>query len=182
MAKPEAQPIINLGSRRILRVGDDGAAEIATDHWLRLRDADEYPTIDALPIQVSLTRFEAERDALLPRPGSVGVWLPGDAEPEAVAPTVAELPLVAIEVPKFTDGRHFSLARLLRERFGFAGELRAFGDVLPDQLFYMRRCGYSSFELKPGKSLETGLRTLQAFSVSYQAGADAPPLFRRRSG
>jgi uncharacterized protein (DUF934 family) len=90
--------------------------------------------------------------------------------------------LVAIEVAKFTDGRHYSLARLLRERHGFTGELRAVGDVLPDQLFYMLRCGYSSFELAPGKSLETGVRCLAAFSVSYQGAADDPrPLYRRRA-
>jgi uncharacterized protein (DUF934 family) len=81
-----------------------------------------------------------------------------------------------------TDGRHYSLARLLRERFGLAAELRAVGDVLPDQLLYMRRCGYTSFELAPGKSLDTGLRALQAFSVTYQGGADDPrPLYRRRA-
>lgn len=168
------------GSRRIIRLRADGSAEIVVDHWQRLADADPLPDLDALPILVSLARLATERERLLARTGGFGVWLPGAAEPEEVASTIAELPLVAIEVPKFTDGRHFSLARLLRERFKFSGELRAFGDVLPDQLFYMRRCGYSSFELKPGKSLETGLRTLSAFSVAYQAGADAPPLFRRR--
>ncbi len=180
MPSPEA--VIGPGSRRIIRARPDGSGEIVVDHWLRLRDADPLPELDALPILVSLARLAAEGEALRARVGELGAWIPGDAEAEAAAPAVRELPLVAIEIAKFTDGRHFSLARLLRERFGFAGELRAVGDVLPDQLFYMRRCGYSSFELKPGKSLETGLRTLAAFSVSYQAGADAPPLFRRRFG
>ena len=177
MATPDVH--LGPGSHRILRLHpDDGRPEIVVDHWLRLRDADPLPSLDALPILVSLDR----REGLEPRPGRVGAWVPGDAEPEAIAERVAGVPLLAIEVPKFTDGRHYSLARLLRERFGFAGELRAIGNVLPDQLFYMRRCGYTSFDLEPGKSLETGLRTLAAFSVSYQAGVDQPPLYRRRLG
>jgi len=181
MATPDAQ--LGPGSRRIIRLRErDGQQlpEIVVDHWQRLRDDEPYPALDTLPVLVSLARLVNEREQLAARSGSFGVWLPGAAEPEEVAEAVAALPLVAIEVPKFTDGRHFSLARLLRERYRFAGELRAFGDVLPDQLFYMRRCGYTSFELKPGKSLETGLRTLQVFSVSYQAAADQPPLYRRR--
>jgi uncharacterized protein (DUF934 family) len=182
MATPDAQ--LGPGSRRIIRLREhDGqqVPEVVVDHWQRLRDDEPYPALDSLPVLVSFGRLQREREQLAARSGSFGVWLPGNTEPEEVAEAISALPLVAIEVPKFTDGRHFSLARLLRERYGFSGELRAFGDVLPDQLFYMRRCGYSSFELKPGKSLETGLRTLQAFSVAYQAAADQPPLFRRRA-
>lgn len=172
--------LVGPGSRRILRLRErDGqrVAEIAVDHWQRVRDDEPLPALETLPVLVSFARLLREREHLQARP--FGVWLPGNAEPEEVAEALADLPVVAIEVPKFTDGRHFSLARLLRERYGYAGELRAFGDVLPDQLFYMRRCGYDSFELKPGKSLETGLRTLEAFSVAYQAAADQ--LYRRRT-
>jgi uncharacterized protein (DUF934 family) len=192
MATPDAQ--LGPGSRRIIRLREhegQQSPEIVVDHWQRLRDDDPYPALDALPVLVSFGRLVREREQLAARPGELssrpgaradrGVWLAGNTEPEEVAEAIAALPLVAIEVPKFTDGRHFSLARLLRERFGYTGDLRAFGDVLPDQLFYMRRCGYSSFELRPGQSLETGLRTLQAFSVTYQAAADQPPLFRRRA-
>ncbi|PRQ04523.1 hypothetical protein ENSA5_07540 [Enhygromyxa salina] len=179
MATPET-PQLHPGARRIIRIGDAGP-EIVIDHWQRLGDDDPLPSFDALPVLVSRSRAAADRAALDARVGSWGVWLAGDAAPEDVAPEVLGLPLVAIVVPKFTDGRHFSLATLLRTRYGFVGELRAVGDVLPDQLFYMRRCGYTSFELKPGKSLDTGLRTLDAFSVSYQAAADdARPLYRRR--
>lgn len=177
MATPEAQ--LGPGSHRILRIGESGP-EITIDHWHLLRDSDPAPGFDAVPVLVSLARLANERDSLAARSGDLGVWLPGASEPEQVADALTGVPLVAIEVPKFTDGRHYSLARLLRERHGFSGELRAIGDVLPDQLFYMRRCGYTSFELKPGKSLETGLRTLNAFSVSYQAAADQGPLYRRR--
>lgn len=178
---PDSQ--LGPGARRIIHLREhDGEVvpEIVIDHWQRLRDDEPYPTPDTLPVLVSLVRWLSEREQLAARPSPVGVWIPGHAEPEEVGTSLASLPLVAVEIPKFSDGRHFTLARLLRERYGFAGELRAFGDVLPDQLFYMRRCGYTSFELKPGKSLETGLQTLQTFSVAYQAGADLPPLYRRR--
>jgi uncharacterized protein (DUF934 family) len=181
MASPDAQ--LGPGSRRIIRLRTrDGQLlpEIVVDHWQRLRDDEPYPALEALPVLVSHARLVSEREQLAARSGAYGVWLRGDAEPEDIAQDLAARPLVAIEVPKFTDGRHFSLARLLRERHGFANDLRAIGDVLPDQLYYMRRCGYTSFELKPGKSLETGVRTLQAFSVGYQGAADQPPLYRRR--
>ena len=177
-------PVLGPGSRRIIQLADSAAGttpEIVIDHWQLLRDDDPLPSLDALPVLVSLARLARERELLAARPGAFGAWVPGDADPEAIAEAIAGLPLVAIEIPKFTDGRHYSLARLLRERYGFAGELRALGDVLPDQLFYMRRCGYTAFELKLGKSLETGLRTLAAFSVAYQAAADQGPLYRRRA-
>ena len=177
---PPETPQLHPGARRIICIAAAGP-QIIIDHWQRLGDDDPYPSLEALPVLVSLERAQRDRADLDRRPGAWGVWLAGDADPEQVASRVADRGLVAIEVAKFTDGRHYSLARLLRERYEFAGELRAYGDVLPDQLLYMRRCGYSSFELAPGKSLETGLRCLAAFSVSYQGAADeARPLYRRR--
>jgi uncharacterized protein (DUF934 family) len=183
MPTPET-PELHPGARRIIRMtaGPKIVPEIVIDHWQRLRDDDPFPSLDALPVLVSLARAERDRADLDRRPGAWGHWLTGDTEPEQVASRIADRSLVAIVITKFTDGRHFSLARLLRERHGFTGELRAVGDVLPDQLFYMQRCGYSSFELAPGKSLETGVRCLAAFSVSYQGAADDPrPLYRRRA-
>lgn len=174
-------PQLHPGARRIIHITAGAAPEIVIDHWQRLRDDDPSPSLDALPVLVSLARAERDRETLDRRPGAWGIWLAGEADPEQVSSLVADRAVVAIEVAKFTDGRHYSLARLLRERYGFAGDLRAFGDVLPDQLAYMQRCGYSSFELAPGKSLDTGLRCLAAFSVSYQGAADDPrPLYRRR--
>lgn len=156
----------------------DGRPAIVLDEWRNLADDEALPSPDEAPaVIVGPQRYAEARAAGL----RVGLRVPGDAEPEGLLGD-AHPELVAIEVPKFTDGRHYSLARLLREREGFTGELRAFGDVLPDQLFYMRRCGYTSFELKAGKSLATGLRTLQAFTVTYQGAVDEPrPLYRRRA-
>jgi uncharacterized protein (DUF934 family) len=149
--------------------------------------ADDAPLPDQGRVLVSLERAVGELESLHGRPAGFGVRVPGDAEPEAIVEAIGtegsldRVGLIAIVVPKSTDGRHFSLARLLRERFGFRGELRAVGDVLPDQLFFMLRCGYSAFELRADKSLATGLRALEAFTVTYQGAADDPrPLWRRR--
>jgi uncharacterized protein (DUF934 family) len=88
--------------------------------------------------------------------------------------------VIALEFDQFKDGRSYSLARLLRERYKFNGQIRAVGDVLHDQLFYMRRCGVDAFELRPDRSAEDALRAFKEFSVTYQAAADdTRPLYRR---
>ena len=102
-----------------------------------------------------------------------------DVEPHLAV--LLPLPLLAIAFPRFTDGRGYSLGRLLRERHGYRGELRAVGNVLRDQLFYMHRCGFDAFELQPGKSVTEALEAFAELSVRYQAAVDEPrPLFRRR--
>lgn len=181
MGKLHDLPELHPGARRIISIDDDGIAHIAIDHWQRLADDDPLPTLDALPVLVSTARAERKRALLDARHGGWGVWILGDAEPEPIIERFGDRPLIAVVVAKFGDGRYFSLGRLLRERCGYSGELRAVGNVLPDQLYFMRRCGYSSFELHPGKSLETGLRALAQFTVAYQGAADDPrPLYRRR--
>ena len=115
------------------------------------------------------------------RSGQVGVLLRSNELPHQIA-RLEQAPLVAIEFPKFVDGRGYSSARLLRDRLGYKGELRAVGDVLHDQLFYMSRVGFDSFALKAGKDIEGALAAFNDFSVAYQAAADDPrPLFRRVS-
>ncbi|MGI0116251.1 DUF934 domain-containing protein [Zooshikella sp. RANM57] len=113
--------------------------------------------------------------------GSVGVWLDSHHEPEVLSPYIHQLAVIAINFPSFTDGRGYSIARILRERLGYQGELRAVGDILHDQLFYLKRCGFDAFKLHAEKDPEEALRGLNAFSVSYQGANDHPqPLFRRR--
>jgi len=113
------------------------------------------------------------------RAGRLAVVLQSDERPEQIE-ALDRAPLVAIAFPKFGDGRGYTSARLLRERLRFAGDLRAVGNVLRDQLFYMMRCGFSSFALEPGKDLEGALAAFDDFSTAYQAAADDPrPLFRR---
>ena len=128
---------------------------------------------------VPLERYLAERDSLPARAGRAGVLLSGEDAPEQI-PSLDQVPLVAVEFPKFADGRGYTIARVLRERLGYRGELRAVGDVLRDQLFYMARCGFDSFALKPGKDIEGAMSAFDDFSVSYQPAADdRRPLLRR---
>lgn len=109
-------------------------------------------------------------------------WLTPDTvlTPEWVE-TLLKAPLIAIEFPRFTDGRGYSLARLLRERYGYEGEIRAIGDVLVDQLFFMTRCGFDGLSLREDQWVEDALRNLHIFSRAYQPATDiSEPLFRRR--
>ncbi len=155
--------------------------EIITSTWIHLDDAQPLPS-EAVEFTVSLRRYQAEREALREHPGTVGLRLSPADELDAIVPELPTLSLVAVEFPKFTDGRGYSLARLLRERHGYRKELRAVGHVLRDQLFYMHRCGFDAFELAPGKSVTDALAAFGELSVRYQAAADDPrPLFRRRA-
>lgn len=157
----------------------DGA--IVDDRWLLLREAaslHELPTAGALIVPLALWREAAP--ALVAR-GEVGVWLKPDEDPDALAAHLGRLALIAVDFPKFSDGRGYSIARLLRERYGFEGELRAIGDVLRDQLYYLRQCGFNAFAVRADRDLEDALRGLADFSDNYQATAATPqPLFRRR--
>ncbi len=152
--------------------------EIVEDRFRHV--ADDEPVPAEGDVVVSLARFRAGRDSLLAHSGRVGVRCPGETDPAEIAPDLPHLSLVALALPKFTDGRAYSTARLLRERHGFRGQLRAVGDVLRDQLFYLRRVGFDAFELAPGKSLEDALSAFDDFTVEYQPAADEPqPLWRR---
>ncbi|MEQ9547761.1 MAG: DUF934 domain-containing protein [Marinobacter sp.] len=112
----------------------------------------------------------------------IGAWFDSHDEPEILEGLVNELPLIAVNFPKFADGRGYSIARLLRERFGYQHELRAIGDVLLDQLQFMKRCGFDSYALREDKDASKAARALNFFSQGYQAATDTDvPLFRRRA-
>ena len=153
--------------------------QIVEDHWLSLADDEPCPPQGA--VVVSLARWRQEREALLARADKVGIRLKNDAPVAEIAADLPDLALIALEFPSFRDGRAFTQARLLRERYGYRGELRAVGDVLRDQLFFMERCGFDAFELRPDRSLDDALEAFDEFTVTYQAAADEPlPLYRRR--
>jgi len=114
--------------------------------------------------------------------GEPGVLLGPSDDPASIAGRLEGIAVIAVEFPQFTDGRGYSIGRLLRERYGYTGELRAVGEVLRDNLFYLSRCGYDSFVLAEGANLETALESLSDFSEGYQASVERPqPLFRRRA-
>lgn len=151
--------------------------QIVEDDWLLLQDGATIPS--AGDVIVSLDRWNREHDLLKARSGKTGVVLSSEKSPADIR-NRDELSLIAIEFPKFSDGRGYTHARLLRERYAFRGELRAVGNVLRDQLFYMLRCGIDSFALQPGKDEQGALEAFDEFSVVYQAAADEKlPLYRR---
>jgi len=133
------------------------------------------------PVIVPLA-FWLERSAELDaRAEPPGVWLKPDDDPAALAGDLHRLTLIAVHFPKFTDGRGYSTAALLRTRYGYRGELRAFGDVGRDQLFYLARCGFDSFRLAEHRDPEAALASFGDFTARYQGSVDDPiPLFRKR--
>jgi len=151
--------------------------QIVEDHWQLLADDAELP---AGPVIVSLARWQQERQALLNRDEPVGVHLPNTTDVSGLAADLPALALVALEFPKFADGRAYSQARLLRERHGYQGEIRAVGEVLRDQLFFMARSGFDAFQVQADRSLEDALEAFSEFSECYQPASDQPlPLYRR---
>lgn len=140
---------------------------------------DELSNCDDYIVPLQLWRDHAH--ALKARDGGLGVWLDSDEEAEEIGEDAAQFQVIALNFPAFTDGSSYSNARLLRDRYQFKGELRAIGDVLRDQLFYMARCGFDAFAVRADKDPYEALESLKDFSVTYQAATDEPlPLFRRR--
>lgn len=139
---------------------------------------------DDLPPQgnaiVPLARWIAQRDALAARDGKTGVWLGPADEVEQLVAAGALPELIAVHFPTFTDGRGYSTARLLRERYGFQGELRAIGDILRDEVFELARCGFDALALRADQDAEACLKAFDDFSEVYQAAVDRGPLFARR--
>jgi uncharacterized protein (DUF934 family) len=159
---------------------------VADDSWLWLKPdaAGALPCVpDEGDVIVPLALWLERREALLARKGRTGVWLDSREGPEAIVSNLSLLPLVAVNFPAFADGRGFSTARLLRERYGYPGELRAVGDVLRDHVLYMERCGFDSFALREDQDIAEVLAAFNELPESYQASAVQPlPLFRRRLG
>ncbi len=151
----------------------------ATDSWQPLDQGALPASGDVI---VPLAVWLAEREQLLARTGRVGVLLQPNDDPSWLSADVSSLALIAVHFPAFTDGRGYSTARLLRERYGYRGELRAVGDIQRDQLFYLHRAGFDAFQLKDGADVNDALTAFDDFSESYQAAVDQPsPLFRRRT-
>lgn len=162
---------------------------IVTDDWqtVFLGEGETAATIN-LPagrVIVPLAVWQAQRAAIAGRSVEVAVWLDGSDDPAAIGDDLAALPLVAIRFPKFTDGRGYSSAALLRTRYGYGGELRAIGEVLRDQFQAFVRCGFDALQPAEGRYsdalLEQALASLSDFSAPYQRSViEAEPLFRRQ--
>jgi uncharacterized protein (DUF934 family) len=140
------------------------------DPWRHL--GDDEAALGAAPVTVSYARWVKERAALTALPAALGLRLPNDVSPFAIADDLGCLALVVLAFPRFTDGRAYSQVRLLRGRLGFKGELRAQGEVLRDQLLFMERCGFDAFAVAERAVAEDWLEAFAEFDVFYQPAED----------
>jgi uncharacterized protein (DUF934 family) len=158
---------------------------VENDSWETFGLAPYEDTAQPLPegpVLVPLAYWTANRDSLAAQRHPVGVWLAPDDEPAAIADDLHHFALVAVHFPKVGDGRGYSTAVLLRTRHGYRGELRAFGDLGRDQVYFLARVGFDSFKLAPAHDPEAALAAFTDFTVRYQGSVDDPiPLFRKRA-
>jgi len=164
------------------RVVPDGWRRLDPEDWLIAGEdglVRDFPEEGDLLVPLAL--WQARKDELAGREGRNGVRLEPNEAPEAIAPDLAALALVAVNFPKFADGRGYSTARILRERYGYRGEVRAIGDVARDQLLFLARSGFDAFELHADQDPHAALAAFGELSEQYQSSFTAPvPLFRRR--
>lgn len=150
---------------------------IVEDDCAHLEDGATLP--GSGPVTVSLARWKTEREALIER-GDVGVRIASDEDPRELSDDLGNLPRIALEFPRFADGRGYSHAHVLRAQLAYPGELRAIGDVLRDQIWNMARVGINAFELAEGKSLDDAMGAFDLYSVKYQSTVDQPlPIYRQ---
>lgn len=148
-------------------------------------NAAEIPT--AGKVLLPLAIWQANKDALTDRmiAGEVGILLATHEPIESLAEAFEDintLPMIAIFVERFSDGRIFTLGNWLRSRYGFKNELRAVGDVLRDQLFFLKRSGFNSYLIREDRNAEEALKSLKDFSEPYQGAVDeTQPVWRRLS-
>lgn len=162
-----------------MRVIKNGRVE--EDGWQRIAGTDSQRPLPEGDLIVPLDYWRRNRELLAQHDGRIGVCLTGEDSLDDCSGSLDQFELIALEFPKFTDGRSYSHARLLRDRYGYRGEIRAVGEVLRDQLFFMQRCGIDSYQVREDKDAEDALKGLSDFSVKYQTAADgAPPVYKLR--
>jgi uncharacterized protein (DUF934 family) len=141
--------------------------KMVADQWLYLTDEDPLPP-GSNPVALPVSRWLADREACLAYPGAKGIVLTNTQDVQLLSDDLQHLDLICIDFPIAVDGRGYSQARLLRQRYGYDKELRAVGEVMVDQLFLMARCGINAFSLQPGEDVIQASRYLQPFSFTYQ--------------
>lgn len=157
---------------------------VVNDYWVLVKEASNAGILNALPgrsLIVPLDFWQLFREELEDFSGEVTVWLNSNENINQIAKELVSLPLIALNFPVFSDGRPYTNARELRESLGYSGEVRAIGDVLRDQLYYMSRCGFNAFSLRSDQDIEESLGAFDDFQTGYQGSIEQPlPLFRRR--
>jgi len=156
--------------------------QVAENIWTILDATADADTAIVAPghVIVPMNVWLAQKEALSTR-SDVGVWIDSHETAEQLGSDAVNLPIIAINFPTFMDGRGFSIARLLRERFNVTGEVRAIGHVIRDQLCYLSRCGFDAFEFSDDVDVEAAIASLTDFTEFYQTSVETTePLFRRR--
>ena len=144
--------------------------EITRDDFVHV--GEDLPLPEEGAVLVSATRFLADPELLLRHEGRIGVIWPNGRDVDALVPYLDRLATIALVFPTFRDGRAYSQARLLRERFGYRGEVRATGQVLRDQFVFMLRAGFDAFDVKKQSDAEAFAQTVKRYSVFYQPTGD----------
>lgn len=157
------------------------AGKLVADAFVAVADDEALP--DATPAIVSLERLQRDEASLVGRNAPLGVIAPPGIDPQKLAPFLDRLALVVVQLPKFKDGRAFTLARTLRERYGYTGEIRATGHILPDQYQLLLRCGVTSVAIPESADPKRWDEALGLYHIAYQASAtddQTLSLLRRR--
>jgi len=157
---------------------------LQTDRWTVLKEASGPEVLRAVPNKNFIVPLQFWRDyraELEDYSGEIAIWLDSHEDVKEIKNELDNFALIALNFPVFTDGRSYTNARELRENLHYEGEVRAIGDVLRDQLFYMQRCGFDAFALRHDQDPESCEKALSDFTTGYQASiAEPDPLFRRR--
>ncbi len=144
--------------------------QIVGDPWIKVSEDETPPPAGAILIPYAL--WEQQRETLLVRNTPLGITLRSDQPPALIEGDLTRFELIALDFPTFKDGRPYSHARLLRERYGFTGELRATGNILRDQFLFLHRCGFDAFEVATHDSATAWEAALSEITVTYQPGTD----------
>jgi uncharacterized protein (DUF934 family) len=149
---------------------------IIEDSWTHFSGEGNLPEGDIiLPLEV----WQERKSELSGR--RIGILLEPGQHPKDIRDDLDQFELVAINFPTFMDGRGYSTAKILRDRYGYKKEIRAVGDVMRDQLYYMQRCGFNAFEIKLGRDIHDAVKAFDDFSIKYQVSSDEKkPIYRRR--
>ena len=151
--------------------------QLVNDDWNRVDEVGLFPEGKIL---ISMSSWNEQQVQFFKRYGEIGIWMESNENPEEIE-NLERIPVIGILFENFMDGRGFSIARLLRERLDYQGEIRAIGSPIRDQLSYMVKCGFDAFDLADHYDLEEALASLNDFSESYQTSVQQKtPLFRRR--
>lgn len=183
MNTPETNTIQNAETAKTVLPHLIKNGQLINDVWhlVALPNEGEAAVIPAGPVLLPITVWKSQYATLAGR-GQIGLWLEPADQLSDVEADLKQFEVIAINFPKFADGRGYSLARLLRERYGYTGEIRAVGDVLHDQLYFLARVGFDAFALRGHKNAQLALASaFKTFTTAYQHAVDVKdPLFRRR--